>query len=579
MNRWTRATIATAVGAVLVIPAGITATTASWGDTEWTHGEAIGTDLLACDGGTALATRSRGTLLAGQVFGVDLDAIAELEEMRLTVDAAGISTPQPGDAIDLGSSPPTTTYANPLDVTALGTVGMDLTGFSVALPGAAWGAAGQWTQGSTNGRAAGASGLITDSGGILVSETTPGPQVPQPATIDLTDLLPAVAGLDQATLEIGAVAASVQLDGCAALQEQIWGITPSQAVAQRDYGIAGMEVVLDAPAVGALAGAVTAAVGDLDTAVGALVGQGGLIAQNLRTTLGLTAPGVSIASMAGNVAITGLDLSATVEPLLDVTLQGDGFAIDLANAQILVDIERLTGPLNGAGPNTELVLSAGVITDIVAEAGTLLDDWAEDVTGALRAALRDAQLGIDLTTSVAAAGYTLATVRLGVDATIGQVLDGDATIGVSLSNQPTGLIVGTINLALGALGLPTLSSVLTALSGSGGALTTGLANLLTTELMDRVTSLGATLSALAGPVVDVLAGVLNELPAVLSVMVNVQPDQGGAPPGISFVAAGPRSTAEYAVTALRIGLADVAAPDDIAHVLFATGSAGPTTLP
>jgi hypothetical protein len=579
VNRRSRAALAAAIGAVLVVPLGITATTASWSDIEWTHGEPIGTGVLDCEDGTMLDTRSRGTFLAGEVFGVSLDDVAELEEMRLTVESGGGATPRPGNAIDLGSPPPSHTYANPFDVDALDIVGVDLTGFAVALPGAALGAASQWTQGATNGRAVGASGLVNDSGGILVSETAPGSQYPQPATIDLTGLLPTITGLDEAVLEVGAVAARSQLDGCAALQEQVWGVAPTQAVVHRDYGIAGLGVVLDAPAVAALTGAVTTAVGDLDTAVGALVGQSGLIAQNLRTNLALAVPGVVAAGMAGDVAITGLDLSATVSPLLDLTLSGDGFAIDLANARILVDVERLTGPLNDAGPNTELLLDAGVINDIVAEAGVLLDDWAGDVTDALRAAIRDARLGIDLTTSVSAAGYTLATVRLGLDATIGQVLDGDATIGVTLSDQPTGLIVGTINVALAALELPTLSSILSVLGGSGGALTTVLANLLTTELMDRVTSLGATLSALSAPVVEVLSDVLNALPTVVSLMVNVQPDQEGAPPGSSFVAGGPRSTAEYTITALRLGLADVAVPEDFAHILFATGSAGPVSLP
>ena len=173
----------------------------------------------------------------------------------------------------------------------------------------------------------------------------------------------------------------------------------------------------------------------------------------------------------------------------------------------------------------------------------------------------------------------LATVTLGLNSTIGAVVDGNATIGVTLSNQPTGPIVSTINTALALAGLPTLTSILTTLTGSGSALTTAVANLLTTQLLDRVTTLGTTLSSLSGPVVDVLAGVLNALPTVVSVMVNVQPDQQNAPPEPTFIGATSRSTAEYAVTALRLGLADFAVPGDVAHVLFGTGSAGPVTLP
>ncbi|SIS18008.1 choice-of-anchor G family protein [Microbacterium sp. RURRCA19A] len=579
MKTWMRAALAASMGAALVVPLGITATTASWNDTEWVHEDALGTSTLDCAQSPALESRSRGTFLAGELLGVDLDTVAALEDMRLTVQADGTAVPDPSNAIDLGSTPPTSTYANPLEVTALGIVGVDLTGLAVPLPGAALGAANQWAQGSSGGRAAGAAGLINDSGGVLVSDTTPDDDLPRPATIDLTALLPSVVGLDTATLEVGAVAASSQLDGCAALLQQVWGVAPTQPTVERDYGIASLGVVLDAPAVGALTGAVTTTVGQLETAVAGLVGQNGLIAQNLRTALALRVPGIAAATLAGTVTITGLDLGATVAPFLGLQLEGDGFTIDLASGRILVDIARLTGPLNDAAPNTELVLNAGVVNAIVAEAGTLLDDWAEDVTDALRTAIRNAQLKIALTTSVSAAGYTLATVQLGLDATIGAVVDGTATIGVTLSNQPTGLIVATINTALAALGLPTLTSILSTLTSSGSALTTSVANLLTTQLFDRVTTLGATLSTLSAPVVTVLATVLNALPTVVSLMVNVQPDQPGAPPGSTFTAATSRSTAEYAVTALRLGLADFAVPDDVAHVLFGTGSAGPVTLP
>lgn len=577
MNRRMRGALAAALGAVLVIPLSVTATTASWNDREWAYGGPIGTGSLECDGSTAFDTRSRGTFLAGQLLGVNLDALAELEEMRLTVNADGTAVPSPGDAIDLGSTPPTYTYANPFDVTALGIVGVDLTGFTVGLPGAALGAANQWAQGSSSGTAAGASGLINDSGAVLVSDDTPPDQLPTPGRIDITALLPAIAGLNTATLEVGAVAASSQIDGCAALREQIWGIAPPAPVVQRDYGIAGLDVVVDAPAVGALTGAVTAGVADLEDAVAALVGQNGLIAQTLRTNLALAVPGVAAASVTGTVTISGLDLDATIAPFLDLTLDGNGFTIDLASGRILLDIERLSGPLNNADPNTELVLDASVVNDIVAEAGILLDEWSTDVTDAIRAAIRGAQLEISLTTSVSAVGFTLASVAITLDASIGDVVDGNATISVAAT--AAGGLPGTINTLLGLAGLPNLTSILSLLNGSGGALTTALVNLLTTELINRVTTLGATLSALSTPVVNALAGLVNALPSVVSLMVNVQPDQPGAPPGSTYIEPGPRSTAEYAVTALRLGLADFDTPADIAHVRFATGSAGPVTLP
>lgn len=579
MKVGTRAGLAAATGMLLVVPLGITATTASWNDAEWVHDDALGTGVLDCAQNPALESRSRGTFLAGELLGVDLDALAQLDDMRLVVQPDGVAVPDPANAIDLGSAPPTFTYANPLNVTALGIAGVDLTGFAVGLPGAALGAANQWTQGSTAGRAAGASGLINDSGAVLVSDATPDDDLPEPGRIDITALLPTVAGLNAATLEVGAVAASSQLDGCAALLDQVWGVPPAQPVAQRDYGIAGLGLVLDAPAVGALTGAVTTTVGELETAVAALVGQNGLISQSLSETLRLRVSTLASTQTTGTVTITGLDLRSTVAPFLGLQLRGNGFTIDLANGRILVDLERLTGPLNGAAPNTELVLDAGVVNAITAEAGALLDAWSTDVTDALRAAIRNAQVNVNLTVTVRAAGFNLANVTLALTSTIGAVVDGNASIGVTLSNVPSGAIVTTIDLALAAIGLPPLSTIVNTLSSSGPALTTSLANLLTTQLLNRVTTLGTTLSSRSAPVVTVLAEVLNALPSVVSVMVNVQPDVSGAPPGSTYTRPTARSTAEFAVTALRLGLADFAVPDDMAHVLFGTGSAGPVTLP
>ncbi|WP_136587527.1 choice-of-anchor G family protein [Microbacterium hydrothermale] len=581
-----RAALAAATGMLLVVPLGITATTANWNDAEWVHDEALGTGVLDCAQNPALESRSRGTFLAGELLGVDLDALAQLDDMRLTVRPDGVAVPDPANALNLGSPPPTSTFANPLNVGALGIVGVDLTGFSVGLPGATLGAANQWTQGAATGSAVGASGLINNSGAVLVSDTTPDSDLPRPATIDITALLPTVAGLNAARLEVGAVAARSQLNGCAALLDQVWGVPAAQPIAQRAYGIAGLGLVLDAPAVGALTGAVTTTVGQLETAVAGLVGQNGLISQTLSNTLRLRVSTLASTQTTGTVTITGLDLRSTVAPFLALQLRGDGFTIDLANGRILVDLERLTGPLNNAAPNTQLVLNAGVVNAITAEAGALLDAWATDVTAALRAAILNAQISIDLSVQVGVSLTTnapttnLATARLTLNTTIRSLFEGSPApvIGVSLSGVPTTGLTA-LNAALGLLGLPNLTTIVNTLSLSGPVLTTSLTSLLTTELLNRVTTLGATLSTLSAPVVTVLANVLNALPSVVSVMVNVQPDVSGAPPGSTYTLPTARSTAEYAVTALRLGLADFATPSDVAHVLFATGSAGPVTLP
>ena len=94
-----------------------------------------------------------------------------------------------------------------------------------------------------------------------------------------------------------------------------------------------------------------------------------------------------------------------------------------------------------------------------------------------------------------------------------------------------------------------------------------------------MTTLGGDLGDVATVVLELLDDLVAALPNVLSVMVNVQPDQPGAPPGSVVVPAGPGSTPQYTVSALRIGLTDGLAPPSVAVLLFGTASAGPVVDP
>jgi hypothetical protein len=72
--------------------------------------------------------------------------------------------------------------------------------------------------------------------------------------------------------------------------------------------------------------------------------------------------------------------------------------------------------------------------------------------------------------------------------------------------------------------------------------------------------------------------VFNALPSVLSLGVNVQPDQPNPLPGSTFdPGAAPLESPEYAVSALRIGLVDAVAPTNgFVYFSLATATAGPT---
>ena len=123
-----------------------------------------------------------------------------------------------------------------------------------------------------------------------------------------------------------------------------------------------------------------------------------------------------------------------------------------------------------------------------------------------------------------------------------------------------------------------LRTVLPALLPTGGLLgsVNAALNLITAGLASTVSTLTSTLAATVGDAGVALTGLFDALTGVLSLTVNVQPDQPGAPPGAHFTAASPPdSSAEFRVTALRVGLLNHAvAGAELAVVNLATASAG-----
>lgn len=584
--------LALSAAAVVCLPLGITATTAAWNDREWVHDSAVGTSSLECGVTTGLETNSYGRFLSGEPLGTNIDPIADLEQMTLTLPGLGPVVVEPTGAIDLGSTPPVDyVYANPFDLSLLGIVGVNLSGFSVPLPGAALGAANQYARVNTYGGAAGASGLINNSGAVLVSDTTPSANLPAPATVDIGDLLPVVTGIADAELQIGAVASSSVLDGCAALREQQWGVPPVTPVSVRDYGIAGLGLQLDSPAVAGLVGTVNTGVGTIQTAVDSLLGSSGVLSNALLARLDLALPSVLTTSIGGAVTLTGLDLADSVSALLTTPLTDGIVTINLQTGAVNVDLDALLPTLNDAAPNTEIVLNAAVLNPIVTRVGTLLNNWTTQITTALTNELRAATLTIDLDAVVAAPGISIPQipplppivlpgldvldVGINFTGTIGAVLDGTAVFTVTAEAAGA---VGAIDTLLAALGLPTLTQLTNTVLGLGSALVTTTGNTITTTVLSTVTSLGTTLSTAINTVITALGTIVGALPSVVSLMVNVQPDQPGAPDP-TFIPADGDSTAQYLVSALRLGLADFAVPGDVASVTLATSSAGPVTAP
>lgn len=574
-RRWLRA-LAVGAAAVVCVPVAANPTIAAWNTSEWVHGSAVGTSSLVCGEDAGFAATSSGRFLSGDLLGEDLDPAADLEQTTVEVAGSGGVGVEPAGAIDLGSTAPTYTYANPFDLTLLNALGFDLSGFAVPLSGAQLGAANQYAQVSAFGDVAAAAGLVNDSGAVLVSQQTPTDDLPAPATVSLGGLLPLPPEIAGAELQVGAVGSSARLDGCADLRQQLWAEAPAAATVQREYGIAGLGLRLQSPTVAGLVSTVNTGVVQLGTTVNSLLGSSGGIATAVGTRLDLALPGLLATSIGGNVSIAGLDLTGAVSSLLTTPLSDGVVTVDLQAGAIDVDLDALLPSLNGALPNTEIVLSDTVLNPILARAGALLDAWTGQIAGALTQELEGATITIDLGATVSVTGTNLIDVSIDFVGSIGALLSPQASLTVQA--EILGL-VGVLDFLLRTLGLPTVSALLATILGSGTALAASAAGQITSLALGAVTGLGGTLAGIGSTLVTALGGIVGTLPRVLSIMVNVQPDQPGAPPGSAFVPPGPGSTGQYSVSALRVGLADALLPGSAAHVLLATATVGPVSAP
>ena len=588
----TLATVAGIVVAALsatIIP-GYQLTTASWQENEWAHGQ-LGTTSFDCGTDVNYSTQARGKFLGGGVLGIDLDAIAALDEVTASRSGASAPTFQPAGATHVTGGANSDSYLNPLSLSALTAIGIDLSGFGLGLPIGSAGAVNQYARVSNQGVSAGASGLVNNTGGVGVTETTPDADLPEPASIQLATLLPTAAGVSDVALNIGAVASSSTLDWCSQMANTIWGDGTLDA-STRDYGIASLDLAVDSPLIATLIPKVQTTIGTLNTALANLQGPTGLIAGTINSTLtgvGGVLAGLNLGSSSGTVSLSAIDLTA-VNALLSGpgAILSDGVvSVDLAdpNGTITVNLAELVGgpdQLNNLSPNTELIINAAVINDILTRVGNLIQGWVNDVSDALMASISAIQLAVNLTTRVgiSALGIDIISVNVTLNTDLGELITPDGTppvVGVTATALSLGLLGAAVAAVLSGLGLGSLSSIVNGINASvtlPGDLLAAITSTVVTQLVTPVTTLVTDLTAVVTQLVTALGAVLGSLPSVLSVMVNVQPDQAGAPPGVSYTAAvPPNASKEYVVSALRIGLLD-GGIGSMVHLELATAAAG-----
>lgn len=561
------APLAAVVAASMAVLSGTSATLAAWTDDEYVS--AVAGVMVAgdCSTTTLFHTESAARQLSGSVGGQDLDALASVQGVHLR-NAGGTVTVVPATATQVDP----VTFTAGLEAGALGTPVLSAV-LGLNQPAGAAGAYTQWARATASGQAAGAAGLVSDqSGAIDATGTANGSSsAPKTASISLASIIPSSTA--DMTLDVGALASSSQVDACALTNG--WPTLDASPAVARAYAISGLQLNMAADSVGTMTSTVRGTADGLAEDFDALAGPSGpltaAVDSGVRGLVQQAGSVLSVGSVTTQITLGSPDLSA-VDQLLGTTLTDGVVTLDLANARIRFDLAALKyGPagLNGLPANTRVGLDAAAVQDLRQRTSALLGAWRNAVSAEIEKAL-------------AATAFTMETtlvlrtnVPLVGPADVAEVSVRYATnLAAFQSATPPAPTVSTsiLGLGLGLSGLQALLAPVTAglLSGTGTVVADALDDALSGPgaLIPAAT---ADIQAAAQPVADSVEAALTPVANALSLTVNVQPDQPGAP--TSAAAAGSSAEGQYKVSALRVAVAG-----STAEIYLATASAGPVAF-
>lgn len=567
----------------------------------------IGTvDCSAQASGEAIG---RGTLLSGTILDKDLADVAEIRGVTVTSadgaiwwDPSGAQPADPGDG---------TARANPLDAHALQVVNADLTGVLRIPVDTGTGAYGQYGRAQPNAKSAGAAGLVGDSGAIDLNPT-PGHARPQLATLSVSGFV-AGAGLDSvseviqdltdATLRIGAVAATAELDGC----EAPWADEIYRHLS-RDYFIAGIETDLTSPLVAQIGTDVADTASTLDTTLTNLEDDAGLktalatILTGSINVLGLAALGTP------TIGKVGLDTNlAAVTDLVTSPINLDRLGtVSIPDGTARIDLASLLGPaygasdgLNGLPPNTELLINTEQTNPLTTSlSGALINGLAPTINEALDAAIAAVDVTIALSVPVSVSAPVIGTVSVGsVDVTIAHLLAAESEVTGEFNRSTCdlgGLLCSTVDgLVTALLGNGIVDSLLGAVSGAvpdlAGTVTTAVSNAsddivphLDETLLEETTgtipkaidgvSKGLTGLFGAGGLLSLTVNNQNAPDPALIAPTSPEPSWSTAMPGRQH---SPYRTGRFDISALRLVAAGSLLPAGVLSIDLARASVGP----
>ncbi|MEE6295524.1 choice-of-anchor G family protein, partial [Georgenia sp. MJ278] len=349
-----------------------------------------------------------------------------------------------------------------------------------------------------------ASGLVTADGALDFDAATDGTDF---ARLDLTAVLGQLdvdgvtdAVVDDLSLGLGAFASRAATDP-----------------ADSSYILAGAELRISSPLVGALVGDIDTAVDVVDTTLDGVLGPEGTVQGALDlvdlpdVTTGLLDISLGSPTLDASVDLDAVTAGLLAEPLVS---DDDLVTIDLASGVITVDLARLHGgDLNGLGPNTQLLTAAEVtrITDTVSE---LLGEVTGIVTDAVDTAIGTTSVSLTLSPSLSAIGGIVAgDIAVEVDGSLADFLgttETDPVISITGSVQ-VGLITIPLN-AIGAVVEPVVEGLLETVGTLLGPVLAQGDALVTTAVGGLLSGVLTTIDPLLGALDEVVTMTINEQP-------------------------------------------------------------------
>jgi hypothetical protein len=543
---------------------------------------------------------AKGQFLSGSILGSDLAALVKTQFAEAHNDGTqGVQTSK-----------------DPLKVTALNAVTVG-DGSQSELPLGDFiqlGTVSQFAQAKDDGVSTGASGAITDDGGIAAGTSTTTP--PASATFDLSKLLGSqfASTITDLKLQLSQIAA--QADG-------------QVGEASGDYTLSGAKLKFTSPALAGLNDRIGTAVDQAGSSLGTLMGQSGDLVGAVNDLVQGVDPVLNLLGADATVTATidTANLRDAIQPLLD-SQYGDGaVTIDPTTGEVTIDLAKLQGgDLNDLPPNTELLndqIINGVLDSITSTISTLADQVVDKVT----TALHDATVNLSASTTVDIAQAPIVqnichVVQVpgsdsgsGLDDTLGNVLGGlSGLLGTTDSGGTLGDVVGTteglvnqtVCETVSTLAAPLKSSANVHVSGtvdqlidgsgatagvnlsllgipntslSAGTIVNSLGDILNTDLFGSGGTVSKLTSALndtvVNPVVSALVGpstgpVSEALTKLLSIKVNVQ----------ELTQAGAKGTAAsggkmFTETAVRVTVGGGLGGTTLATVNLASATVGP----